>query len=534
MTVKFRMASLADAETKDGRHFPTDAESKVLINHLQIYFSHPQRSIQRAQVVQSVVSILAPNNKHWNHRTVRLWFNNNKKVFYHPKAPVPPEPRKEPLPPPPKAPVTFVPGRSLSVMPFRPVEDNADDAGTAQTTYPVYAHKSGTLALCVGAQYEQLAQNPSPEQKAECEAAITQQIIKIHDDRWQQVIPNRPAKTSIVDPMSINPTIVNPPVELPTVESVAKYDLIHSSTVMPDGDPVVVAFDANEGAQKLFYNGRSANVQLRGPVTAMVYDRENEVIWLHAGDVVRGFDGRTMSAIQSIETGKYCKRSVMALSNDNQHLMVAAGSSIWRWSRKLGEPLMDQNGSEVCLTLSMPSITSLATLGEYVVVASSDYNTAQVYAQNGAIVDRAIGHTSGITALSGFDENCFLSGSADQSVMLWDIRSSIPVVNIMRHRGVVTSIYGDGNSKHHLVLTGGTDGVLRGWDLRAFHHLFTIALGETPPQTLHYSHAGHRITAILSEKTADLYYDTEKYSTETALAVPSHPPNAVVTYNYSI
>ena len=74
-------------EDKEVRYFPNDSEMPILIHYLQVYFSHPERSIQRSQVVQSVVSILSTKNKHWTHRTVRLWFNNNKRVFFRPSSP---------------------------------------------------------------------------------------------------------------------------------------------------------------------------------------------------------------------------------------------------------------------------------------------------------------------------------------------------------------------------------------------------------------------------------------------------------------
>ena len=69
-------------EGKEGRYFPTESEISTLAKYIQIYFSHPERSVQRSQVVQQVVGILAPQNPHWDQRKIRLWFNNNKKIYY--------------------------------------------------------------------------------------------------------------------------------------------------------------------------------------------------------------------------------------------------------------------------------------------------------------------------------------------------------------------------------------------------------------------------------------------------------------------
>ena len=127
------MQQAQDDDSKDGRYFPSDSEMPILIHYLQIYFSHPERSIQRSQVVQNVVSILSPTNKHWNHRTIRLWFNNNKRVFYRPASPqqlpeqsqisssVPTsfsqetEPPSKPIFNTPPIPKYYFPARSLSV-----------------------------------------------------------------------------------------------------------------------------------------------------------------------------------------------------------------------------------------------------------------------------------------------------------------------------------------------------------------------------------------------------------------------------------
>lgn len=60
------------------RYFPTTVEQFILIQHMGKYFSFPERSPDRNKIAEEVASILNPISGHWTHRSVRLWFNNNR------------------------------------------------------------------------------------------------------------------------------------------------------------------------------------------------------------------------------------------------------------------------------------------------------------------------------------------------------------------------------------------------------------------------------------------------------------------------
>lgn len=71
-----------DAENENtSRYYPKQQEMQILIPNLRRYFSYPERSQQRSQLVKDVKSYLEKINPHWNHRAVRLWFNNNKNNY---------------------------------------------------------------------------------------------------------------------------------------------------------------------------------------------------------------------------------------------------------------------------------------------------------------------------------------------------------------------------------------------------------------------------------------------------------------------
>lgn len=61
---------------KPNKYHLSSKELQTLIHYLKKYFSFPERSVERSKIVQTVSKIL--NNSHWDHTTIRKWFNNNK------------------------------------------------------------------------------------------------------------------------------------------------------------------------------------------------------------------------------------------------------------------------------------------------------------------------------------------------------------------------------------------------------------------------------------------------------------------------
>jgi hypothetical protein len=59
----------------------TEYEQSVLIAHIQRFFDAPDRSIDRAEIVQKVLAALNVDNRQWTARLIRLWFNNNRRHY---------------------------------------------------------------------------------------------------------------------------------------------------------------------------------------------------------------------------------------------------------------------------------------------------------------------------------------------------------------------------------------------------------------------------------------------------------------------
>ena len=63
------------------RYYPSPMEQSILVQNVGNYFSKPERSVERNKIAADVSAQLMKISDHWNHRAVRLWFNNNKHTY---------------------------------------------------------------------------------------------------------------------------------------------------------------------------------------------------------------------------------------------------------------------------------------------------------------------------------------------------------------------------------------------------------------------------------------------------------------------
>lgn len=663
------MQQAQDDENKDGRYFPSDSEMPILIHYLQVYFSHPERSIQRSQVVQNVVSILSPTNKHWNHRTIRLWFNNNKRVFYRPTSPqqlpeqnqIPPaasaptsfsqdpEPPSPPMFAPAAIPKYYLPTRSLSVEQVPTVMNSSPEIqqpppNMNASQWERYQRqqlrehiqkealenpKNGSFAkylMDIKSNFDyQTEKNP--------ENQTTEILVLLNDQKWDRFVSEQPRKNSIEDKDSIpqipeeknfsslqlilppagsfltsifptsstppspppapSPDLMRSPISmsnpnsppspsspalssletgisedsrLPFTLGVSSYDLIESSTFTINGLPIIVSYDTSVNADQIHVNlNHTSNSEdsvietgFLSSSSSIIFDDEASHLWVRSGNFIRSFnisvqsdsEGFGVDSIQSdqtILTGPHRSyRSAMTFWERN--LVLSSNSTILTWKPEFLYPSSDAPAHEeadeeeeagtireyfgVCLTLIVPSIDSLTTVNDYLVVASSEYHTAHIIAPNGAYANRAIGHTAGITALCNYDTNSFLTGSADQTVKFWDIRVSLAVHSLHRHKGIITSIFGNENQSSNLVFTGGTDGIVRAWDIRNMDSLFSIDVGDATPQSIFFDDNEKVLKVAVSEKCGDYFYDLGKfeYRDQNTTPLVDYGMNSIITF----
>jgi hypothetical protein len=75
------------------RRTPTTMlEQNILAGHIERYFETGDRSEQRSAVVRECLESLRAQSQHWTHRSVRLWFNNNRTHYLQTAPPPPPAP----------------------------------------------------------------------------------------------------------------------------------------------------------------------------------------------------------------------------------------------------------------------------------------------------------------------------------------------------------------------------------------------------------------------------------------------------------
>ncbi|KAH0790816.1 U5 small nuclear ribonucleoprotein [Histomonas meleagridis] len=70
-----------EQEPEGRRYYPNSIEQSILVQNVKRYFSQPERSQERTKIANEVSEELLKYSPHWTHRTVRLWFNNNKHAF---------------------------------------------------------------------------------------------------------------------------------------------------------------------------------------------------------------------------------------------------------------------------------------------------------------------------------------------------------------------------------------------------------------------------------------------------------------------
>ena len=307
------MKSTNEEENKDGRYFPSDSEMQILIHYLQIYFSHPERSIQRSQVVQTVVGILSATNKHWSHRTVRLWFNNNKRVFLRPSSPSSSSSSSSSQSPNQTSSQSssqetnnennstfspqlkfFIPTRSLSVaqLPTKLEQERQPIVSPQYAPPQTQQPKRGTLALQFSIENENILQNPNHLYQSQCEseANITNKIISLQDKKWEQLVGVQQSRTSLIDLTSV------PPYEpqendnsqrQPKLAECISFDLIETSSISTTGESILVSYDNETGSQRLHFHERYCEVGLLSPVSSMVYNESDGLIWVHSDSFIK-------------------------------------------------------------------------------------------------------------------------------------------------------------------------------------------------------------------------------------------------------
>jgi len=499
-------------ESRDGRYFPNEGEISVLSHYVKIYFSHPERSDKRSQVVQEVVSKLSTSNTHWNSRNVRLWFNNNKRIAFGTMGSNSTNEIEQQTSPPQFPGITIKrisPNRSISMMCLVPsLEHNQtqiDKLGKRTNSFgnnmisvsKNHKAKENTIAYQLSYEKQCLSQDLYSSEKT------NQSIQRISD----AIVNNYKSQTDYLN-FSINrSSSIVIPQDFPYFYEPlnhSEFDLIETSCSVDGSTPAAIVF-AN-GTSALWLDNKVSPMRFSYPVSSIAYDKAQNLIWIHSFCSINSFSLNDNSFIHSLTIGSFrSQNSVMMFHND--FLYFASGSTIICWSPEDLHEASDSLHFTRGVSTLLSGISSITSVSDVIVFASTEHYVPHVLSQNGSIVSRPMGHSGGVTSLGSFDENCFISGSQDQTARLWDIRYSSSSMNLIGHKGIITSV----NSYKDLVFTGGTDGIVNVWDVRQQMVLKSFKTGLLPPQTITFNEKTNEICIVTSQNTYDTFSDLEKY-----------------------
>jgi WD40 repeat protein len=154
----------------------------------------------------------------------------------------------------------------------------------------------------------------------------------------------------------------------------------------------------------------------------------------------------------------------------------------------------------------MERITEICAVGEYLAVASDQYEVVHVYSHksNGEICARLVGHTMGITALSPHPTNgqILLTGSADMTIKLWNLETGIAQFHFVRHGGAVSAIAIATYKGSQFMFTGGRDKKVHGWDLTRKKGMCHISTENRSPVKLCFDSDAKQLSIVVVDELA--------------------------------
>lgn len=517
-------------DVNQGRYFPNESEVPVLVKYLQLYFSHPERSQSRQQVVQTVVHLLSPKNEHWNHRNVRLWFNNNKKVYLtvHSSS----ERKEAPqISQHSKKPIIKQPVRSQSVSHITSAYEMMVNDKSAFNMFrqpiPYSDHMNNSVSNInntLSMTFNDLRKREfNNADKKAVELNISNFMIRYCERRYNQLFSNYH--------IQFKGTICDNKIEISNtnVESIRQYDIIDCAALTNCGKHAIVSYDPDSDEQYIdFGNDNMVKTGINFPVSSIVIDNKTDNVFINSCGVIKMFNISEKKEVLSFNQGdhvKYVKDSKLEIWNGN--LVFVAGSSIGLWPLdNIYHSQRPEMGS-VFFEIGFKKIDLIKQFGENICIASYDHHTPKVLSPNGNSIYKATSHMGGITALGSFGDEKFITGSSDSSIRVWDIREPSAVNTLLCHRGTISSVYG--NEEKFVIVTGGLDNQIKVWDIRNNLCRCSLPTGYNSPISLAYN--DNIVTSVISDIANETFNDFRRSGLTSTFVCQSLPNNYLATYN---
>lgn len=484
----------------DARYFPSEAETKILVSSLKVYFSHPERSVKRSQVVQDVVKVLGEISTHWNHRNVRLWFNNNKKLLGNSQTqqsssqnsqstmfdvPVTIVPRNV-FPPPRPASAAVIPPFFDQQMPYEQAYKIPHKQITVPQTIPYVPTKSSSLSVQIEDQKSLVDGAKSIDAYNIADMSLNKAIHASNARKWEELVLPSVTK-SIVDQSNL---LRPAPEPIHPIEAI-QLDPVHASFCSNFCPPIIIC-------DKTLISAESrVDLDISSYAYSVTVNSTDGSIWVYSGSTIHGYSN-SLEKISAISTGNHVSKLV-AMTFMDDLLLFASGSSITLWN-STGR---DENSITFGFSSYLTSVSSCISLKDSIIVGSGDHHTAYLFSNHGQLLQRFTGHCAGITCLAkADDDNIFASGSADQTIRIWDRRTNNPIT-LMKHDGMVSALAS--SSDGNLIFSGGSDNIVRVWDIRASACAVNCRTSGTP-QSLSFDENTSRISVVTSEIADEKFY----------------------------
>lgn len=485
------------------RYFPSPMEQSILMQNIHRYFQYPERSIDRNAVAKEVSAALMKISSHWTHRTVRLWFNNNRNSF---GSSLPPPVTQ---PDPPTHTVTF--GEAPAISPPQPkIQPQYQPA--PQVIPQAQEIKPNTNPDIQPYQYHsELLEVMNTIQSA------ADQTIRFYISRFNQAIQELKSRDLIEDlkfPQDRNRCILfpDPPLECP------------SFSEMSDDSKSI---DGNHPISKLYQKRASSDFPAHPFDTTYINDAG--AYFIHNSTLT---PDRVLSFCNPSNLGNW--QTVKLNTQSRFEFLVADTINHFAWGFgrcQIHRMRLDSSNKKPCIT-KIPNvhdtmnpcslvlhhdsvvlgfnsskilyyldhkmkITSIETdIGDnkgFSIIASAnngllaglmDDPCLRFLSENGKEAGCFLGHTETVISISFISDMSFVTASDDRSLKIWDLRQRIPVAHVgTNHK----SIIGLTSSDNHVIFST-HDKTIRVVDIRApIKSIFGVATDEYSITSMHYS-----------------------------------------------
>lgn len=518
----------SEEEQKEQRHYCTASETKVLQQYIEKFFSFPERSDERTQVVTEVTSLLSEINDRWTRRSVRLWFNNNRK-----QRKVDPmlhlqtnnnDSIEASFPKPPIEQGMYHNIGSSHIMHMSAGNSPAPAIDTLspfkkRIPRPMSVTSSPKIprAPSPGVQLDNhllhllnLSEYSCPDDQKMVEEEITSFLIKSYNDEWVKQIGEN--DNAIVFHPAMPSATKSPQYAVKRdnyyeVEN-KKYDeIIECAVADVDGIPAIVAYDIIKQSHILYFGNHEIDLKCSSSVNGIVYDGDTQSFYICYPKTVKKVSTSDFSDKVFGHRFPACRSSVIASSDG--YLLHGSGNTITTISKD--EVSGDFSNITNTIATDLHNITCMSATSNFAHVASRDHHSFYMYDLTRQLVSIFSGCFGGINCIDS-EHPYSVTGSDDFIARVFDTRVNQSVIELKRHTNNLSLV----RKFDNIVITGGHDNNVRLWDLRMTRVTFDIKIGAGVPISAYYDSTKKELAVVTGEKcgTSALGFDLMRYDTQ--------------------